>query len=453
MVRRLAIFLALLSACSSDPTTEVKSGAGAVEHIDGWSDSSLDIYFSPGDAAAEDRIAAELDGAEVEIRVAMYNLRSARLGYLLLARQQAGVAVEVLWDAKQMAKDYNTLDDELIAAGLNVIPIYNDNHAYATLHDKLAVIDGRHVFMGSANWGQSGLYDNNETTMVFDSPALAAVVDAELDEIVAGVKVPRAGDAGGPVELYFSPEDRLDLVAVDAIDGATDHIFVAVFSLRLDALIDALIRAHERGVKVSVITDRKQSETTTSDERLRDAGIAVVEALNATTPFTAMHQKFMVVDGDTTLVGSYNWSYTATFSSYEDLAVIADDREVAAAFAGEFGRLWASYAPASDNPQASSVAIGVAAFCDGTAYGDTLVLVGDLDELGGWDPQRGLQLDGSEWPTWRGTVELRAGSRFEYKLVILRGDGRVDWESGANHVGFAPTDPAEELVLSDDYRY
>ena len=50
MVRRLAIFLALLSACSSDPTTEVKSGAGAVEHIDGWSDSSLDIYFSPGDA-------------------------------------------------------------------------------------------------------------------------------------------------------------------------------------------------------------------------------------------------------------------------------------------------------------------------------------------------------------------------------------------------------------------
>jgi hypothetical protein len=289
--------------------------------------------------------------------------------------------------------------------------------------------------------------------MVFDSPDLAAIVDAELDELVAGVKAPRQGDSGGPVELYFSPEDRLDLVTVDAIDAATDHIFVAVFSLRLDALIDALIRAHQRGVAVAVITDRKQSATTASDERLRDAGITVIEALNATTPYTAMHQKFMVVDGDTTLVGSYNWSYTATFSSYEDLAVIAGDSEVAAAFAGEFGRLWAAYAPDIDNPQAGSVAIEVAAFCDGTAYGDTLVVVGDLEELGGWDPQRGIRLSGAEWPTWHGTALLRAGTRFEYKLVILRGDGGVDWESGANRVGFAPTDPAEELVLSDDYRY
>ncbi len=459
MVRRerfaVCAILAVAACASAGPEdAPVGEGQGAVEHIDGLESGDLDLYFSPSGSEIEDRIAAEIEAAQSKIRVAMYNLRSARLGYLLLERQQDDVEVEVLWDAKQMEKSYNTLDDELIAAGLNVVPVWNDSSAYATLHDKLAVIDGQVVIMGSANWGQSGLYDNNETTMVFASADLANAVDAELDEIVAGSKQRSEGDDSAPVALYSSPEDRLDQITIDAIDSAEEQLLVAVFSLRLTSLVDALIRAKERGVDVYVVTDRKQSVTTDEDERLSAVGIPVVEALNETTPFTAMHHKFVVVDGRRTLTGSYNWSYTGTFHSYEDLAVFADDTEVAAAFEGEFARLWQRYGIGIPGPESTPVAVEVEAYCDGTQFGDTLVLVGDVEELGAWDPSRGLSLSGSEWPTWKQTVELPAGLRVQYKLVIVRADGRVDWETGWNHEVVVPTDPNEPtLVLRDAYRY
>ena len=447
----VVVFSALLAvACGSapgeSPAATSASQEAVVEHIDGWGEESLDVYFVPGGQTLEDRIAQEIESAQHEIRVAMYNVRSARLGYALLERQQAGVAVEVLWDAKQMAQDYNTLDDELIAAGLNVVPVLNERHEFATLHHKVAIIDGERVLMGSANWSDSALHDNDEVVLVMRSPALAAVYDGELDEILTGWKDRREGDADSAAQLYFSPEDKLDRVIEARIDAAEHRIVAAVFSFRLSGLAEAMVRAKQRGVDVYLITDRKQSTTTTVDEILKDAGIPVIEALNDTNEFTAMHDKFMVVDGETTVVGSYNWTYTATKSNYEDIAVIADDVEVASAFEGAFGRLWDRYGQ-DDNPVSATGAVSVAAYCDGTAYGDTLVLVGDRPELGAWNPHDGVRLSGAAWPTWTGDVALRAGARIEYKLVIVRGDGGVAVGARGQPNAVVPTDANETLEL------
>ncbi|MCA9608520.1 MAG: hypothetical protein KC619_23105 [Myxococcales bacterium] len=451
-----ALCLVTLSACAAEPGSPISAEGtpAALEQIDSWEGSgeSLDVYFVPNGEELEDRIADAVMSATRSVRVAMYNLRSERLGHLLLERQRAGLEVEVLWDARQMALAHNTLDDELIAQGLHVTPILNERSAYATLHDKLAVIDGHQVFMGSANWGWSALHENDETILAFDSAALAAVVDAEMDEIVGGAPQPRTGDTDSRAQLYFAPGDRLDRVVESAIDGATDRIWIAVFSLRLDWLGDALVRAHRRGVDVRVITDRNQSETTSVDDRLREAGIEVIEARNENGAFTAMHQKFAVIDGRTTLVGSYNWTYTATMYNYEDLAVIADDPEVAAAFEGEIGRLWALYAPASTNPVTSAIEVDVDAFCDRTAWGDTLVLVGDAPELGSWNPHDGLRLDAPGWPRWTGRASLRPGARVQYKLVVVHADGSVTWEAGENRAAVIPTDASESFALGGDFR-
>jgi phosphatidylserine/phosphatidylglycerophosphate/cardiolipin synthase-like enzyme len=47
-----------------------------------------------------------------------------------------------------------------------------------TTHTKAAVIDGRLVFVGSHNLTQSALLHNNELSVMFDSPELAAEVEA-----------------------------------------------------------------------------------------------------------------------------------------------------------------------------------------------------------------------------------------------------------------------------------
>lgn len=453
----LALFALLLNGCLAQPGPHADVGAtpAALEHIDGWdpAERALDVYFVPSGDAVEARVADELLAAERSIRVAMYNIRSRRLADLLLERHHDGLAVELLLDAKQMAKEWNTLGAELAAAGLDVVPVQNDRSRYATLHDKFAVIDDETVIFGSANWSSSGLFDNEETLMVLRDGELAAVVAGELDELRDGARVARSADASGPVQLYFSPTDRIDSVIERAIEEADERIVVAVFSLRLSWLVDALLEAHARGVDVFVVTDQKQADFTDTDETLAAAGIPVVTALNATTPFTAMHHKFMVIDGETTFTGSYNWSYTATFHSHEDLAVIHDE-EVAAAFEGEAGRVWQRYGGAADlNPSEDTQTVRFAAWNDGTAFGDTLAIVGDHPALGAWDPTAGVRLDGATWPTWRGSAELRPGERFEYKLVLLHHDGRVTWERGANRVAFAPTDDDPTQELSDAFRW
>lgn len=72
-----------------------------------------------------------------------------------------------------------------------------------------------------------------------------------------------------------------------------------------------------------------------------------------------------------------------------------------------------------------------------TRWGDTLVLVGSLPQLGAWDPTRGVPLvtDAASYPTWRlpAAQVFAVGQLCEFKFVIKRAphDGQpccVEWE-------------------------
>jgi len=57
--------------------------------------------------------------------------------------------------------------------------IYKFTHYYL-LHDKLLIVDGRYVVDGSTNWSVSALKSNYESTVLIDSPELAAAKLARL---------------------------------------------------------------------------------------------------------------------------------------------------------------------------------------------------------------------------------------------------------------------------------
>ena len=64
-----------------------------------------------------------------------------------------------------------------------------------------------------------------------------------------------------------------------------------------------------------------------------------------------------------------------------------------------------------------------------TQWGDTAVVVGSTPELGEWIPERGLHMSTSDslYPRWDAHLVVHAAS-VEYKLVIIRADGAVQWE-------------------------
>jgi len=90
------------------------------------------------------------------------------------------------------------------------------------------------------------------------------------------------------------------------------------------------------------------------------------------------------------------------------------------------------------------------ATCSETCFGDTLMVVGGDPVLGAWAPAHGMALTTSTalFPRWFGAAFLSAGGKIplEWKLVINRADGSIDWESGENRCTMLPATPQELSV-------
>ena len=88
---------------------------------------------------------------------------------------------------------------------------------------------------------------------------------------------------------------------------AKKTIDLAIFSFTNNDLADALIAAHERGVKVRIITDDEAMKGKGADtQRMADAGIP---CRTDSEEQYHMHNKFMVVDQTILLTGSFNWTF------------------------------------------------------------------------------------------------------------------------------------------------
>jgi alpha-amylase len=71
-----------------------------------------------------------------------------------------------------------------------------------------------------------------------------------------------------------------------------------------------------------------------------------------------------------------------------------------------------------------------------TDYGQNVYVVGSLPQLGAWNPAGGVRLTttAGSYPTWTGSVDVPAGTPFEWKLVKV-GNGTTQWENDPNRTG------------------
>jgi hypothetical protein len=78
-----------------------------------------------------------------------------------------------------------------------------------------------------------------------------------------------------------------------------------------------------------------------------------------------------------------------------------------------------------------------------TSYGDSIVLVGSIPQLGSWAPASGLALTADQYtstnPLWSGTISLPPGTSVQYKYVKMGGDGTATWEADPDHSFVVPS--------------
>lgn len=154
--------------------------------------------------------------------------------------------------------------------------------------------------------------------------ALPSDVTSTPDQSTTDISLPAAYGVRGPwYELYFTnPSSPLasqhtggaDGPLVAAIDAARLSVDAAIYSLSLDSVTDALIRARDRGVLVRVVMESDNRDRS-DPQKLVDAGIPVLgdrrEGL--------MHNKFVVIDNAEVWTGSMNFTDSGTYEDDNNL--------------------------------------------------------------------------------------------------------------------------------------
>ncbi|TNF31221.1 MAG: DUF1669 domain-containing protein [Deltaproteobacteria bacterium] len=174
----------------------------------------------------------------------------------------------------------------------------------------------------------------------FLAEAPSGEVLAWLEEVVRALWPPsQAAGVAAPAEALFSPGgDVVDRV-IAMFDAARRAVDVCVFTITDDRIARAMGRAHQRGVKLRVISDDEKALDLGSDiEKLESRGVTVRTDGDP----AHMHHKFAIFDGARVLTGSYNWTRSANEHNYEN-AVIVSEPALVRQFQDEFDRLWGDF--------------------------------------------------------------------------------------------------------------
>jgi len=151
--------------------------------------------------------------------------------------------------------------------------------------------------------------------------------------------------------LIVLPDDTAKPI-VDGITAATHALNIRMFLFTDPTLLDAVIAAHKRGVKVRVMLNpaRRSGESENDEARklLTDAGIEVRDSNPA---FDLTHQKSMVVDNGIGFVESLNWE-PKDLTQTRDYAIVTTRGHEVAEMVACFDADWEhkEFKPRPDSP-------------------------------------------------------------------------------------------------------
>ena len=120
--------------------------------------------------------------------------------------------------------------------------------------------------------------------------------------------------------LIVLPDDGADAI-IDPIRAARRTLNIRMFLFTDPSLLDAVIAARHRGVRVRVMLNPARRDGTSDNEVARGALLAAgVSVRDSSTEFAITHQKSMVIDNEVGFIESLNWE-TRDLTETRDYAV------------------------------------------------------------------------------------------------------------------------------------
>jgi phosphatidylserine/phosphatidylglycerophosphate/cardiolipin synthase-like enzyme len=268
-------------------------------------------------------ILAAIGAATKSLRIKMFSMSDRRVLSALVKAHKRKVKIRVLLNPARHSGEIQNKGSRtvLLEAGIDVL---DTNPAFTVTHEKSMVVDDAAAFIGSLNWDP----DNFEETREF------AVISDDPDEVAETIECFEADWSRQPFEprqtsnLIWCPAAGRDRIA-QFIDDAKHSLFVQNERYQDAIIVEHLVRAKLRGVKVHVMTRpshslraRKLVEGVGDLRIMNDVGIGVHKMKHL-----KLHAKVLLADKSRAVVGSINLT-TTSFDERRELAIHSEDPDV-----------------------------------------------------------------------------------------------------------------------------
>jgi len=261
-----------------------------------------------------------INAAKIALNIRMFLFTDETLLQAVIAAKQRGVNVRVMLNPARRSGESENEEarDKLIAAGIEV---RDSNPKFDLTHQKSMVVDHQTGFVESLNWEPRDLTETRDYAVI-------TTHDLETREMVACFDADWAHEDFAPhpeSRLIWCPDNGRERVAA-FIDSAQSTLWVQNERYQDMVIIERLVRAATRGVKVHILTKPPHS---LKAEKLIEGvgGLRILQDVGAkvhTMKHLKLHAKMMLADGKRAIVGSINLA-PGSFDGRRELAIETDE--------------------------------------------------------------------------------------------------------------------------------
>jgi phosphatidylserine/phosphatidylglycerophosphate/cardiolipin synthase-like enzyme len=128
-----------------------------------------------------------------------------------------------------------------------------------------------------------------------------------------------------PVQVYFSPNGGCTDAIVGELNKASKEILVQAYSFTSQPIAKALVDAHKRGVRTEIILEKSQrgEKYSAADFTAHMDVPTYIDSVHG-----IAHNKIMIIDQETVITGSFNFTKAAEERNAENILIIKS-RELA----------------------------------------------------------------------------------------------------------------------------
>lgn len=306
------------------------------------------VYFTtPGSEnnQIQDKLVQLIEKAQTSIHIAAFEFNLDPIADALVKAKQRGVEVKWVTDDEHgLAADLEKGHGQFAKLKKAGIKVKNDARS-GLMHNKFVIIDSQTVWTGSTNLTINGTQRNNNNVIVMRSPEVAAIYEKEFQEMWGGkfgkgspstVAQQKVIVNDTPISVLFGSEDDVADALTRLISNTKSDVKFMSFSFTHDDMGKAMLAKANQGVRVQGIFETRGSQTQFSElPRLFCQGIPVRQDGNPRT----LHHKVIVLDKETVITGSFNFSNNANQRNDENV-VILDNPGIAKLYLQEFERRW-----------------------------------------------------------------------------------------------------------------